>query len=111
MPATFTSLIEVINGNPYVRPPDKALARVFKEAGKDKGPIPVRGKLNGTAFQQSLVRYQGDWRLYINGVMAKRAGIPFKGSIMAIVGKSVKVDRIRCSSPHLSHGTRIQKGP
>ena len=87
----FSSTILIINGNPYVRPSDKILSVIFRRAGKDTGPIPVRGQLNGTDFQQSLVRYQGDWRLYINGAMAKKGGLQFSGSIAAIVGRKVKL--------------------
>jgi hypothetical protein len=87
----FSSIILIINGNPYVRPPDKILYKIFQQAGKNKGPIPVRGKLNGIEFQQSLLRYQDDWRLYINGAMAKKAGFKYSGSIIAIVGRKVKL--------------------
>lgn len=89
---SFTATIRIINGNPYVRPPETALAEVFRQAGRTKGPIPVRGKLNGAPFQQSLVRYQGDWRLYVNGQMARRAGLEYRGSITAIAGREVQVE-------------------
>ncbi len=88
---TFSATIFILNVNRYVRPPDKILSEIFKQAQKNKGPIPVRGKLNGAGFQQSLVRYQGDWRLYINGVMAKKSGLKYSGSVTAIVGQKVKV--------------------
>ena len=39
-----------------------------------KGPIPVRGKVNGAEFRQTLVKYAGAWRLYVNGVMLKASG-------------------------------------
>ncbi len=39
------------------------------EAGKDKGPIPVCGTLNGASYRQTLVKFQGEWRLYINTTM------------------------------------------
>ncbi|MEI9935362.1 MAG: hypothetical protein WDM71_11065 [Ferruginibacter sp.] len=41
------------------------------QAGKDKGHIPVKGKLDGHAFIQTLVKYSGKWRLYLNGPMRK----------------------------------------
>lgn len=88
---TFSSKIAIINGNPYVRPPDVILMHVFKAFGKDKGPIPVRGTINGASYQQSLVKYLGDWRLYVNGIMAKSAGLTYKGSITAIVGRIVTI--------------------
>lgn len=91
MADTFTTKIDIIGVNPFVRPPDEMLHEIFNDAGKDKSPIPVRGTINGVPFQQSLVRYQGDWRLYINNVMAKNSGLKYSGSISAIVGSQVQV--------------------
>src|SRR5258708_3338504 len=91
MVTIFTMKIDIIGANPFVRPPGEELAEIFKAAGKDKNPIPVRGTINGAAFQQSLVRWQGDWRLYINNVMAKSAGFKYFGSITAIVGEQVTI--------------------
>jgi len=88
----FTATVTIINGNPYVRPPDDVLTAIFKQAGKDKSPITVRGKLNGAEFQQSLVRYQGDWRLYINIFMAKAAKMEFRKSVTEIVGSEVEIE-------------------
>ena len=39
--------------------PDPILAEIFKQAGVDKGPIPIRGTLHGTPYQQTLVKYAG----------------------------------------------------
>src|SRR5687768_3291541 len=71
----FTSQIYKIGINPVVDPPDKVLAEIFAQAGKSKGPIPVRGKLSGATYIQTLVKYQGAWRLYINGNMLKDSGL------------------------------------
>lgn len=71
----FSSRIYKLGINPVVDPPDSALEKLFKLAGKDKGPIPVRGRLNGAEFIQTLVKYQGTWRLYINGQMLKDSGL------------------------------------
>jgi len=65
----FKSVIEIIGINPYVQVPQQILKQIFKDAAKDKGPIPVCGSVNEKSFQQTLVRYQGDWRLYINTFM------------------------------------------
>ena len=67
----FTAPIEIIGINPYVSVPTDVLQEVFREAGKDKGPIPVSGLLNGQLYRQTLVKYQGAWRLYINTIMLK----------------------------------------
>jgi uncharacterized protein YdeI (YjbR/CyaY-like superfamily) len=48
---------------------------MFERAGRSKGPIPVRGRLNGAEFIQNVIKYEGAWRLYLNGPMRKAAGI------------------------------------
>ena len=72
---SFTAKIYKIGINPYVLLPPGILKALFKQAGKDKGPIPVRGKLNGHKFSQTLVKYSGKWRFYLNTPMRKAAGI------------------------------------
>ncbi len=72
---SFSAKIFIIGINPYVLLPEAVLQSLFKQAGKDKGAIPVRGTLNGNAFTQTLVKYSGKWRLYFNTPMRKAAGI------------------------------------
>ena len=72
---TFSTKIAIIGINPYVLLPAPVLKELFKQAGKDKGPIPVKGTLNGHAFTQTLVKYSGKWRLYLNTPMRQAAGI------------------------------------
>lgn len=62
----FDAKIEIIGINPFVFVPDAILQNLFKLAGKDKGHIPVKGIINGSPYRQTLVRYSGAWRLYIN---------------------------------------------
>jgi bacteriocin resistance YdeI/OmpD-like protein/uncharacterized protein DUF1905 len=71
----FTGKILKIGINPYVGLPEEVLNTLFKQAEKSKGPIPVRGILNGKRFKQTLVKYQGAWRLYLNTPMRQDAGI------------------------------------
>lgn len=70
---TFQATLERIGINPYVYVPEEILAEIFKQAGKTKGPIPIRGTLHGTPYKQTLVKYAGAWRLYINMVMLKNS--------------------------------------
>ncbi len=70
----FKAAIQIIGVNPYVLLPEAVLKSVFKQAGKDKGPIPVSGTIDGHAYTQTLVKYSGHWRLYLNGPMRKAAG-------------------------------------
>lgn len=61
--------------NPCVNVPEEALSELFKKAGRTKGPIPVTGKLNGTSFRQTLVKFQDAWRLYLNTQMRQNARV------------------------------------
>ena len=70
----FSATIYKLGINPVVDPPERVLNSLFKRAGRTKGPIPVRGKLNGTEFRQTLVKYSGAWRLYVNGLMLNASG-------------------------------------
>lgn len=71
--ASFSAVIGIIGINPFVFVPETILTDLFSEFGKDKGPIPVKGTINGKAYQQTLVRYAGDWRLYINTKMLPKS--------------------------------------
>ena len=65
----FTAPLELIGVNPFVQLPDAVLAAIFDQAGRSRGPIRVAGTINGRAYQQTLVRYAGCWRLYVNLTM------------------------------------------
>ena len=72
---SFSAKIFKIGINPYVLLPATILKEIFKQAGKNKGPIPVCGTINENKFTQTLVKYSGKWRLYLNTPMRKSAGI------------------------------------
>jgi len=80
---SFTAKVLIIGINPYVGIPEGVLSALFEQAGRSKGPIPVRGTLNGTRFVQTLVKYQGVWRLYLNTLMrqAARIGVGDKATV------------------------------
>jgi uncharacterized protein DUF1905 len=65
----FTAKILKIGINPYVGLPEDVLNTLFRQADKNKGPIPVRGTLDGKRFKQTLVKYQGACGLYLNTPM------------------------------------------
>lgn len=67
----FKAEVFIIGINPYVLLPETTLQALFTQANKDKGPIPVHGLLDGHPYIQTLVRYAGAWRLYLNGPMLK----------------------------------------
>jgi len=67
----FQAHIEIIEINPYVEVPDAILTEIFNQAGKSKGHIPIKGTINDLPYHQTLVKYSGLWRLYINTTMLK----------------------------------------
>lgn len=69
----FGAKIEIIGINPFVFIPGDILRELFKRAGKDKGHIPINGTVNGKPYRQTLVKYAGVWRLYINTTMLKNS--------------------------------------
>lgn len=70
---TFSAVIELIGINPFVYLPEEILQAVFKQADKSKSPIPVQGTINMKPYRQTLVKYAGAWRLYINLKMLDRS--------------------------------------
>ena len=71
MEEAYSARIGKIGINPFVFLPEAVLKNICNSAGKSRGPIPVRGTVNGQAFRQTLVKYKGDWRLYVNTKMLK----------------------------------------
>jgi hypothetical protein len=69
----FRAKIEIIGVNPFVFLPESVLNEVFKQANKNMGKIPVKMKIDGHEFVQTLVKWKGDWRLYLNLPMRKAA--------------------------------------
>jgi hypothetical protein len=79
----FSATIDIIGINPFVFVPDPILSSIFEAAGRNKGPIPVKGTVNGKPFRQTLVKYSTHWRLYINLLMLEKS--PQR------VGESIKI--------------------
>ncbi|ANF53223.1 hypothetical protein A0O34_18130 [Chryseobacterium glaciei] len=67
----FTAQLEIIGINPFVFIPEKVLNEIFETSEKNKSPIPVKGTVNGKEFKQNLMKYLGEWRLYVNLTMLK----------------------------------------
>jgi hypothetical protein len=80
---TFSAKVGKIDINPYVQVPDDVLLKLQQAARKEKGPVPVRGTLQGKPFLANVVRYRGMWRLYLNTEMRRAANVE--------VGDQVKV--------------------
>jgi hypothetical protein len=58
-----------------VQVPDDILLKLQQTANKGKGPIPVKGTLQGKPFLAHVVRYRGMWRLYLNTEMRRAANV------------------------------------
>lgn len=102
----FKAIIQIIGVNPYVLLPDAVLQHLFEVAGKDKGPIPVKGIIEGHAYLQTLVKYSGKWRLYINGPMIKAA----KKDVGDTVNMTVEIDEVeRTHTIHPKLAKALQK--
>jgi len=69
----FKATLEIIGINPFVYMPETILKGIFTQAGKDKGHIPICVVINNAKHKQTLVKYSGDWRLYINTTMLKNS--------------------------------------
>ena len=63
---TLKAEIKIIGINPYILLPDDVVGEIFRQAGKDKGPIKIKGTINDKPYIQTLVKFKGFWRLYIN---------------------------------------------
>lgn len=82
---TFSATIQLLGINPFVLVPDELLNAIFKQAQKDKGSIPIKGTINGQAYKQTLVKYAGAWRLYINTKMLKNSPKRIGETILVMV--------------------------
>ncbi len=69
----FNATIDMIGINPFVFVPEEILIELFKQSGKDKGHIPIKGTVNGKEYIQTLVKFKGSWRLYINTEIVKNS--------------------------------------
>lgn len=69
----FKAEINIIGINPFVFVPQDILSELFRISGKEKAPIPVKGTINDMVYQQTLVKFRGEWRLYINTNMLKNS--------------------------------------
>lgn len=105
---TFKAKLEIIGINPFVFVPPQMLVHIFDDAKKDRGSIPVCGTVNGKAYTQTLLKYKGEWRLYINTAMLKHS--PKR------IGETVKITIAydpddRTIQPHPKLASALSKSP
>lgn len=88
----FRAKLELIGVNPFVSVPGKILLAIFKQAGRDKGHIPIRGTVNSVPYKQTLVKFRGAWRMYINARMLKNSPRRI-GEVIKVSAKFDPADR------------------
>ena len=71
----FSARVGIVDINPYVEVPEGIVRALHEAAKKARGPVPVRGKLNGRPFRATLVLFRGLWRIYLNSYMRADAGV------------------------------------
>jgi hypothetical protein len=104
----FRAELKIIGINPYVPLPDKILKVLFKTSGRDKGPIPIHGLINSKPYKQTLVKYRGDWRFYINMIMLPKSPQRI-GEILEITISFDPVDRQIVPHPKLVNALKENK--
>lgn len=93
----FKATLDIIGINPFVFVPQDILLKLFKDSGRHKGHIPVCGVVNGKEYVQTLLRYKGEWRLYINTTMLPNS----PKRIGELIEVSIEYDeRDRTLQPH-----------
>jgi hypothetical protein len=71
----FSATIDIIGVNPFVLLPEAVLESLIEKAGRHhRGKIPITMEIDGHPFNQTLVKYSGQWRLYLNMPMRAAAG-------------------------------------
>jgi hypothetical protein len=65
----FHACLDIIGINPFVHVPEHILEKIFLQANKKSSPIPIQGTINNNPYKQTLVKFRGLWRLYINTTM------------------------------------------
>ncbi|KAB1232818.1 YdeI/OmpD-associated family protein [Chryseobacterium viscerum] len=102
---SFTATLDIIGINPFVFVPEEILDRIFDESGRNKSPIPVKGTVNGKEFTQNLMKYLGEWRLYINLTMLKNSPKRI-GEVIEVVLEYDDSDRSISIHPQLEKSIR-----
>jgi hypothetical protein len=98
--SAFEAELDIIGINPFVSVPEPVLEAIFAAAGGRKGPIPICGEINGVFYRQSLVRFRGAWRLYVNTTMLKDSPRRI-GERVRLTAAHDPVGRARPVSPEL----------
>jgi hypothetical protein len=69
----FSATIVKLGINACLNVPEKIVKSLLAAAGRKSAPVQVKCILNGVDFDANVVRYSGDWRLYLNLVTRRAA--------------------------------------
>lgn len=81
----FIQKVEMTGVNPSVQIPEKVMQQLFKQSGREKSPIPVKGLIEGKEFTQKIVKFQGVWQMYLNSSIRKASYIKVGNTITIAV--------------------------
>lgn len=116
----FSAPIVKLGINACLNVPEKIVKSLLAAAGKKSAPVQVKCALNGVNFDGNVVRYSGDWRLYLNLVTRRAAGcdIGDKVKIHLIYDPSTRMPpmpepfrQALRSSPNLQKAWRLRPSP
>ncbi len=87
MKFSFEATIYIVGVNPCVDVP----LMITRKMIASKGYIPVRGKINGHPFKQTLVSVKNaGYRLYVNGPMLKGSGTKLGDQVKFIIEQDLE---------------------
>jgi hypothetical protein len=78
---SFSASVHRLGINFCVDVPALVVAALLRAAKKKAGPIPVKCRLGATQFMSTVLKYRGDWRLYLNAPERRSAAIDAGDSI------------------------------
>lgn len=105
---SFDATLAIIGINPFVYLPASILTEILNRAKKDKGKINVKGCINNNDYIQTLLRYKGEWRLYVNTKMLKNSPKRI-GELIHITIEIDNEERVLLPHPKLVHA--LQQNP
>jgi hypothetical protein len=82
----FRGKVETIGVNNFVEVPNVVIQQLLKQSGRNKGPIPVLGLIDGKSFTQNVVMFKGLWRLFLNSSITSGLPITVGDTISMAIG-------------------------
>ena len=89
----FPATVHKLGINPCVDVPEPVVTQLLRAARRTSGPVPVRGTINKTPIVATVVKFQGDWQLYLNIEMRRASGVDV-GDTVAVALRFDPVPRL-----------------